>query len=125
MPVFVMALHEHEEPVECRLDGEITVDSAGTGAWHIGNTPDERASAAALARGVSLEGRARQVLSEDYDRFDLLIGMDRSNVADLISAGHAPPVEFQPSPALNCKFTSPLFPIRTCRCTRPPGRRFH
>jgi len=68
------------------LEGEIVVDSAGTGAWHVGNPPDERASAAALARGISLGGRARQVLGEDYDRFDLLIGMDRSNVADLISA---------------------------------------
>ncbi len=71
---------------EAGLEGDIGVDSAGTGAWHIGNPPDERASAAALARGISLEGRARQVREEDYDRFDLLIGMDRANVADLISA---------------------------------------
>lgn len=72
------------------MEAEIIVDSAGTGAWHIGNPPDERASAAALARGVSLQGRARQLREEDYERFDLLIGMDRSNVADMISAAPHP-----------------------------------
>lgn len=71
---------------EAGLEGEIIVDSAGTGAWHVGNPPDERAAAAALARGVSLQGTARQVREDDFERFDLLIGMDSSNVADLLSA---------------------------------------
>jgi protein-tyrosine phosphatase len=65
------------------LAQQIEVDSAGTGNWHIGSAPDERASATALARGVPLEGRARQVTLEDYERFDLVLGMDGSNVADL------------------------------------------
>ena len=65
------------------LAQQVEVDSAGTGSWHIGSAPDERAAATALARGVPLEGRARQVTVEDYERFDLLLGMDSSNVADL------------------------------------------
>ena len=46
---------------EAGLDGEIEIDSAGTGAWHVGNPPDDRATAAAGRRGVTLEGAARQV----------------------------------------------------------------
>jgi protein-tyrosine phosphatase len=65
------------------LDRVIELESAGTGAWHIGNPPDRRASAAARARGVELEGRARQVEPEDFDRFDLLLAMDRENLREL------------------------------------------
>jgi len=69
--------------LQAGLEKQIEIDSAGTGSWHIGHDPDERASAAALAHGVSLQGPARQVSGEDFERFDLLIGMDRENVADL------------------------------------------
>lgn len=69
--------------VDAGLEDEIEVDSAGTGAWHVGNSPDERASATALAHGIRLDGHARQVTPEDHERFDLLLGMDRSNVRDL------------------------------------------
>lgn len=62
---------------------EIEVDSAGTGSWHVGHRPDGRASAAAAARGVTLEGAARQVRTEDFEQFDLILAMDRSNLADL------------------------------------------
>jgi protein-tyrosine phosphatase len=66
-----------------RIDGEIEVESAGTGGWHIGSPPDVRASAAARARGIVLEGSARQVVPEDLDRFDLVIAMDRENLREL------------------------------------------
>ncbi len=69
--------------LEAGLEQEIQLDSAGTGRWHVGHDPDERASAAALAHGVHLQGPARQVTAEDFERFDLLIGMDSENVADL------------------------------------------
>jgi protein-tyrosine phosphatase len=65
------------------LTDRVHVESAGTGAWHIGSAPDERATAAASARGIALEGRARQVRAEDFLEFDLLIAMDRSNVREL------------------------------------------
>jgi protein-tyrosine phosphatase len=65
------------------LQGEIEVDSAGTGSWHVGSPPDERASAAAQARGVPLAGAARQVRRADFEDFDLLLAMDRANLREL------------------------------------------
>jgi protein-tyrosine phosphatase len=65
------------------LQGQIRLDSAGTGAWHIGEPPDARATAAARARGIALEGAARQVRAEDFEDFDLLLAMDGRNVRDL------------------------------------------
>ena len=64
---------------------DIEIDSAGTGGWHAGEPPDERATLAARRRGVTLEGAARQVTADDYRRFDLLIALDRSNLRELIA----------------------------------------
>jgi protein-tyrosine phosphatase len=68
---------------EAGLEDAIELDSAGTGGWHIGSGPDERATAVARSRGIALEGSARQVCAEDFLEFDLLIAMDRSNLRDL------------------------------------------
>jgi protein-tyrosine phosphatase len=65
------------------LEGEIVLDSAGTGAWHVGSPPDERASATATARGLTLGGVARRVELSDFEDFDLILAMDRSNLSDL------------------------------------------
>lgn len=65
------------------LAGAVQLDSAGTGGWHIGSAPDERATAAAAVRDIALEGCARQVRAEDFLEFDLLIAMDRSNLREL------------------------------------------
>ena len=65
------------------LEDSIVLDSAGTGGWHVGEPPDERATATARARGISLEGDARQVRAEDFEDFDLIVAMDGSNLADL------------------------------------------
>lgn len=67
------------------LDGEIELDSAGTGAWHAGEPPDPRATAAARRRGIALGGAARQVRPSDFEDFDLLVAMDRSNLRDLLA----------------------------------------
>ena len=56
-----------------------SLDSAGTGSWHAGDPPDERATAAARTRGIELDGAARQVTAADFDSFDLLLAMDREN----------------------------------------------
>ncbi len=62
----------------------VTVDSAGTGGWHVGETPDRRAQAEARKRGYDLSAqRARQVIAQDFDDFDLIFAMDRSNLAAL------------------------------------------
>jgi protein-tyrosine phosphatase len=65
------------------LEAEIELDSAGTGSWHVGSPPDERATAAAAGRGIALEGSARRVRAEDFDDFDLIVAMDRSNLGEL------------------------------------------
>jgi len=67
------------------LDDEIEVESAGTGAWHVGEPPDARSAAAARRRGIELSGAAQQAVVEDFDRFDLLVAMDRSNLRDLLA----------------------------------------
>ena len=72
------------------LAGEIELDSAGTGAWHAGSSPDGRARSAARGRGIELEGGARRVEPEDFERFDLLLAMDRANARELLAlAGDA------------------------------------
>jgi protein-tyrosine phosphatase len=65
------------------LEDEIEIDSAGTGSWHVGNPPDERATEAARRRGIALEGAARTVRPSDFEEYDLLLAADRENVADL------------------------------------------
>lgn len=65
------------------LADEIELDSAGTGGWHVGESPDPRARAAARSRGIVLESLARQVTPEDFKRFDLIVAMDRSNASNL------------------------------------------
>lgn len=60
----------------------VLVDSAGTHAYHIGEPPDRRATAAAERRGYSMDRiRARRVVAADFGRFDYILGMDQDNVA--------------------------------------------
>ncbi|MGB7903939.1 MAG: low molecular weight protein-tyrosine-phosphatase [Steroidobacteraceae bacterium] len=64
---------------------EIELDSAGTHAYHVGEPPDPRTIAAATRRGIDLTGlRARQVQDDDFERFDLILAMDRLNHATLL-----------------------------------------
>lgn len=65
------------------LRGSIVVDSAGIGAWHTGQLPDPRMRKHAAARGYDLTSRARQIQPDDFDRFDIVFGMDKENIADL------------------------------------------
>ncbi len=63
---------------------DVTVDSAGTGDWHVGNPPYGPATEAAALRGYDLSAlRARQVTLADFDDFDLILAADRVNLADL------------------------------------------
>ena len=67
-----------------RLGLEIVVDSAGTGDWHAGEPPDERAQRTALRNGVDISGlRARQVRREDFRRFTHMVALDHDNLANL------------------------------------------
>lgn len=65
------------------LENYITVDSAGTGGYHVGQLPDSRMRAHARRRGLVLNHHCRQVSVEDFARFDIIIGMDASNVSNL------------------------------------------
>jgi protein-tyrosine phosphatase len=65
------------------LRDQVEVDSAGTGAWHVGEPPDSRARAAGKRRGLIVRGQARKVVVEDFERFDYVIAMDLSNHSDL------------------------------------------
>lgn len=72
------------------LEG-IEIESAGTGDWHVGKPADARAIAAAAERGVTIGGTARRVDPSDFERFDLILAMDRSNLADLLAMEGADP----------------------------------
>lgn len=62
----------------------VEVDSAGTAGYHVGDAPDPRMRAAAARRGYDLEAlRARIVEPADFERFDLILAMDRENLAVL------------------------------------------
>ncbi len=65
------------------LGEDVDVESAGTGSWHVGNPPDRRATAAAAARGIELRSRAQRFETDHFDDFDLILAMDRQNLADM------------------------------------------
>jgi len=69
---------------EEQLTAQIEIDSAGTGDWHVGEPPDRRARAAGKRRGIDIRGRARRVVAKDFEYFDYVIAMDRSNERDLL-----------------------------------------
>lgn len=65
------------------LTDRFFIDSAGIGGWHIGDLPDKRMRVHARPRGYELTHRARKVNSADFEDFDLIVGMDATNVDDL------------------------------------------
>lgn len=68
----------------------LSIDSAGTGAWHAGDPPDARMIKAAAKRGIDIsKQRARQVAFSDFYEFDYLLAMDLSNHSNLLDL--APP----------------------------------
>ena len=65
------------------LSDRVRVDSAGTGAWHLGEPPDPRSVEVAMRHGIALRGQARSVSVEDFHEFDYIFAMDRTNLRDL------------------------------------------
>jgi len=66
--------------VDAGIAHMITVDSAGTHAYHVGEPPDARTQAAARARGYDLAPlRARKIEPADFAMFDLILAMDRGH----------------------------------------------
>ena len=65
---------------------KFTVDSAGTGSWHIGQSPDERSVAVAKTNGLDISNqKGRQFSSADFDTFDYIFVMDNSNYENVIA----------------------------------------
>ncbi len=82
--IFIHLVQERE------LLGRYLAESAGIGDWHCGEPPDPRARAAAERRGVRLLSVCRQVQAEDFETFDLILPMDRSNREQLLARCPAP-----------------------------------
>lgn len=59
------------------------IDSCGTGAYHVGEEPDERTVAVLKKKGIPCNSLARAVSREDFSRFDYIFGMDTNNVRNL------------------------------------------
>ena len=62
------------------------IDSAGTGAYHVGEKPDKRSIAVANTNGIDISNqKARKFTVEDFDFFDIIYVMDNSNYKNVIS----------------------------------------
>lgn len=70
-----------------------TIDSAGTGNYHIGDLPDRRMRIHARRRGYELTHRCRQVRAYDFDDFDIIVAMDASNERNLRRIAPSPEAE--------------------------------
>jgi protein-tyrosine phosphatase len=72
---------------EANLSAQINVDSAGTGAWHVGEPPHDGTLAILRRHHIATRHMARVVTQNDFTRFDYLIAMDRANLRDLRRMG--------------------------------------
>lgn len=89
------------------------IDSAGIGGWHIGDLPDKRMRLHARDRGITLDHICRQIRPMDFDEYDMIIGMDSSNIEDLR--------DLAPSPeALEKIFAMSSFVDDTYNCNHIP-----
>lgn len=77
---------------EAGLDGEVEIASAGTGGWHAGQGADRRAVAALRGRGYDGSAhRAQQFVRDWFDRYDLVVALDRDNERSLRSLARGVP----------------------------------
>jgi protein-tyrosine phosphatase len=85
------------------LQDQIICDSAGTSAYHVGSSPDRRMVAAAKQQGFSFIGEARRFQVSDFQKFDLILAMDRENYADILSLD--PQGQYLDKVRMMCDFT--------------------
>ena len=86
-----------------QLGDRICCESAGTASYHVGSAPDRRMNAAAKRRGIALTGSARQFTTADFEKFDLILAMDRSNYRDILALD---PGNHKHKVKLMCEFCS-------------------
>jgi len=65
------------------LESQFRIDSAGTASYHIGETSDYRSVQTCKQHGIIIDHYARQVVTQDFEEFDYILCMDKSNLADL------------------------------------------
>lgn len=68
---------------EARLTDRFYIDSAGIYGFHEGDLPDSRSRMHGSRRGYKIDSRSRPVKMDDFYDFDMIIGMDDSNISDL------------------------------------------
>jgi protein-tyrosine phosphatase len=74
----------HKLVKDAGLEQQISIDSAGTHSYHVGDSPDQRAQATLRGKGIDISGlRGRQVADIDFDTFDYIVVMDSSNLNNL------------------------------------------
>ena len=72
----------------------LVIESAGTGHWHVGEKPCENSIKVALLNGVDISNqKAQQVKKEDFKNFDLIVGLDDSNISNLKNLGCKNPIK--------------------------------
>ncbi|MBE9227013.1 low molecular weight phosphotyrosine protein phosphatase [Phormidium sp. LEGE 05292] len=84
------------------LSKEIICDSAGTSSYHVGSPPDRRMSVAAKLKGIQLVGEARQFQRSDFEKFDLILAMDKENYRDILAIDRSR--QYQDKVKLMCDF---------------------
>lgn len=73
---------------------DLIVDSAGTGNWHEGEKPCDNSIKVAFDNGIDIsKQKARQVKKEDFKKFDLIVGLDSSNIKNLKNIGCQNPLK--------------------------------
>lgn len=73
---------------------DLIIDSAGTGSWHVGEAPCENSIKVAHLNGVDIsKQRARQVIKDDFKKYDLIVGLDNSNISNLKNLGCKNPLK--------------------------------
>lgn len=73
---------------------DIKIESAGTGDWHIGNPPCDHSIEVAKQNGIDISNqRAQKVTKEDFKEFDLVVGLDSSNIQNLKNLGCENPLK--------------------------------
>ncbi|MCP4759212.1 MAG: low molecular weight phosphotyrosine protein phosphatase [Planctomycetes bacterium] len=80
------AIFRHHANESGMLD-QFEIDSAGTGGWHAGDSPDSRMCATAEARGITMDGLARQIRRRDLHDFDYVLCMDSDNLSGVRELG--------------------------------------
>ena len=76
------------EGIARSLSNEHIFDSAGTGHWHIGESPCEKSQLIAKRKGIDISNlKARQISKNDLGKWDKVIAMDSKNLADLKAMG--------------------------------------